>query len=188
MEAQGEGELSNIKVFLTYFIPAILLISILLNRVEILRASLRIVIHISNYLKDRFLKESIRLNTLINTINAQQFVYFAKRDNIAILNKVVLYIKNNENTRNLKIVHVVDSSNADESEFIKSFRKVVEIIDEEYPEIDVKGEILQGKFGPDLIKKLSKQWEIPINFMFIASPGDHFPYRVEELGGVRLII
>ena len=68
------------------------------------------------------------------------------------------------------------------------FKEVVKIIDEEYPEIDVEEVILKGEFGPELIKELSAKWNIPINFMFIASPGDHFPYRIEELGGVRLII
>ena len=47
---------------------------------------------------------------------------------------------------------------------------------------------MEGKFGPDLISRLSEEWKIPVNFMFIGSPGDHFPYRIEELGGVRLII
>ena len=47
---------------------------------------------------------------------------------------------------------------------------------------------MKGQFGPELIRELSDKWKIPINFMFIGSPGDHFPYRVEELGGVRLII
>jgi len=188
IKPESEGMPSNVRIFLSYFIPAILLISILLNRVLNLRGILGMSIYIFNYFKNWFLKISNRLNNMINTINAQQFVYFAKRDNIAVLNKVMLYIKNNENTKNLKIVHVVDPSRQDESDFIKSFKKVVEIINEEYPEIDVTGEIIEGEFGPELIKKLCKQWRIPINFMFIASPGDHFPYRVEELGGVRLII
>ena len=47
---------------------------------------------------------------------------------------------------------------------------------------------IEGTFAPELIENLSKEWNIPVNFMFIGSPGDHFPFRVEELGGVRLII
>ncbi|HSF17212.1 MAG TPA: hypothetical protein VLK65_16805 [Vicinamibacteria bacterium] len=46
----------------------------------------------------------------------------------------------------------------------------------------------KGEFGPKLIKKLSKEWKIPTNFMFIASPGDHFLFGLAELGGVRLVI
>ncbi|QMW07214.1 hypothetical protein [Spirosoma foliorum] len=39
-----------------------------------------------------------------------------------------------------------------------------------------------------LIQELFTKWQIPTNFMFIGSPGQRFQYRVEELGGVRLII
>jgi amino acid transporter len=45
-----------------------------------------------------------------------------------------------------------------------------------------------GTFGPDLIRELSKKWEIPTNLMFIGSPGNHFIYGLKDLGGVRLII
>lgn len=188
MEPEGENTVSNIKVFLSYFVPAIVLIGIMLNRVAILRALLGVTIYLFNFIKNKFLKIIDGLNNVINSINSQQFVYFAKRDNIAILNKVMLYIKNNEHTKNLRIVHVVDPSKEDESEFIVSFKKVVEIINEEYPDIDVIGQVVEGVFGPELIKDLSKEWKIPINFMFIASPGDHFLFKVEALGGVRLII
>ncbi|MBU2646570.1 hypothetical protein KKI24_17815 [bacterium] len=125
---------------------------------------------------------------MIHAINSQKFVYFAKRDSIVILNKVLLYIKQNEHTRSLKIVHVADPSKKDEAEFIDKFKRVVQIINEEYPEVDIESLIVEGVFGPELIQKLSKEWKIPVNFMFIASPGDHFLYRVENLGGVRLII
>ncbi|NQU65550.1 MAG: APC family permease [SAR324 cluster bacterium] len=179
---------TNINFFLRYFIPTMLFIMIMLNRVVILRMLLGIIIHIFRYIENWFLKISNKLKGLINTINGQQFVYFAKRDSIVILNKVMLYIKKNEHTKSLKIVHVVDPSKGDEAEFINKFKQVVKIIDEEYPEIDVECLIMEGVFGPELIQKFSKVWKIPVNFMFIASPGDHFLYRVEELGGVRLII
>jgi len=179
---------SNVRIFLTYFIPAIFFVSIMLNRVAILRGVLGVLLYIFGHIKNWFLKISFSLNNLIKSINDQQFVYFAKRDNIAVLNKVMLYIKNNEHTRNLRIVHVIDPTKEDEKEFITKFNAVIKIIDEEYPEIDVDAVVVEGHFGPELIKELSEKWKIPINFMFIASPGDHFLYKVEELGGVRLII
>jgi hypothetical protein len=57
-----------------------------------------------------------------------------------------------------------------------------------YPEIDIHFIKIKDKFGPELINRLSVEWHIPPNFMFIGSPGNRFPYRIEELGGVRLII
>ncbi|MFH2130325.1 MAG: APC family permease [bacterium] len=179
---------TNINIFLRYFIPTILFITIMLNRVGILRMLLQITMYLFRYIESWFLKISNKLNNLIHAINSQKFVYFAKRDSIVILNKVLLYIKQNEHTRSLKIVHVADPSKKDEAEFIDKFKRVVQIINEEYPEVDIEGLIVEGVFGPELIQKLSKEWKIPVNFMFIASPGDHFLYRVEDLGGVRLII
>ena len=110
MEPQNENAPSNVSVFLSYFIPAIIFISVMLNRVAILRALLGVSIYIFNYIKNWFLQISSHLNNVINSINAQQFVYFTKRDNIAVLNKVMLYIKNNEHTKNLKIDHVATPS------------------------------------------------------------------------------
>ena len=64
----------------------------------------------------------------------------------------------------------------------------IDFLDMEYPEIKVEFVIEKGTFSPKLIETLSKKWNIPINFMFIGSPSDKFPYKIEELGGVRLII
>ena len=64
----------------------------------------------------------------------------------------------------------------------------IKVLDRAYPEISIEFTPINGSFNPELIKKLSNDWKIPINFMFIASPGDKFPYKVSELGGVRLII
>ncbi|MCP4505815.1 MAG: hypothetical protein GY826_05395, partial [Fuerstiella sp.] len=47
---------------------------------------------------------------------------------------------------------------------------------------------LAGQFSPELILRLSEEWNIPRNLMFIGSPGGRLPYDLGELGGVRLII
>ena len=61
-------------------------------------------------------------------------------------------------------------------------------LDRAYPEIHIEFVALTGVFGPELIDELSQEWKVPKNFMFIGSPGDHFPFRIADLGGVRLII
>ena len=188
MPPREEGLASNIKIFLTYFIPAILFIVFMLKRVTILTAIMKIFRYIFTHIKDWFLNVTNGLNNTIDTINSQQFVYFTKSDNIAMLNKVMLYIKQNEDTKRLKLVHVVEKENENKHRHVEEFHEIVRIIDVEYPEIDVESIIVEGEFCPDLIVDLSKKWNIPANFMFISSPGDKFPYRIEELSGVRLII
>jgi hypothetical protein len=62
------------------------------------------------------------------------------------------------------------------------------VLDRAYPDIKIEFIQLHGEFGPEIISELSKKWDIPPNFMFIGSPGDHLPYKLSDLGGVRLII
>ena len=116
-------------------------------------------------------------------INSQEFVFFTKGDDVAIINKVMQYVQNNETTKKLKIVNI-NKDHYDNELLIKDLK----VLDRAYPEIDIEFIELEGVFGPDIIDELSTKWNIPKNFMFIGSPGDRFSYRVSELGGVRLIM
>jgi len=179
------GEHANFTIFIEYFIPAILFVGIMLNRIALLEMLLKFI----EYLFVPILKFVSRTNTnillTIDKIQAQEFVFFTRGDNIANLNKVLLYIQGNEHTKKIKIVTV--SPERDE-ELINRLRQDIEFLDREYPEITIEFVEIEGTFAPELIENLSQEWKIPVNFMFIGSPGDHFPFRVEELGGVRLII
>ncbi len=176
---------SNLRIFLEYFIPAILFVIIMLKRTALLDMLLNFI----EYLFVPVLKLVTRLNNgivaVIDRINDQEFVFFTRGDNLPNLNKVLLYIKNNEHTKRIKIVTVQPEIDEESS---TKLQKDIEFLDREYPEINIDLVELKGKFGPELIRDLEKKWKIPVNFMFIGSPGDHFPYRIEELGGVRLII
>jgi amino acid transporter len=164
---------SNLSLFLPYFLIAMGFIFIMLNRIVILRAILRLIKKVDNY-----------VITTINSIISQEFVFFTKGDNLANLNKVMMYIRDNEHTRKIKIVHVLRAGEKP----AKNLKRDIEFLDREYPDIEIEFIEIEGKFGPKLIQELSKKWGIPVNFMFIGSPGDHFPYKIEELGGVRLIM
>lgn len=179
-----EGVPSNLSVFLEYFIPAIAFILIMLNRTMLLKFLLRLIHSVFDPFRSLVLRTDKKILSVINSINSQEFVYFTKDDDVETLNKVMLYIQKNEHTRKLKVVTAVKNGNA----ITDQFRNDLNVIDREYPLIKIDFIELDDIFGPELINRLSKEWGIPINFMFIASPGDHFPYAVEDLGGVRLII
>ena len=175
---------SNFIIFLYYFIPAILFIAIMLNRTALLKLVLSAVDNIFYVIK-RFVKrvDHSILNTL-DKINEQEFVFFTKGDNISTLNHVMLYIIKNEHTKKMKIA-IITNENVTKP---VNFDKVIDFLDREYPEVDIELVEIKGEFNPQFVKNLSKKWNIPINFMFIGSPGDRFPYKIEEFGGVRLII
>ncbi len=171
-------------VFLQYFIPAILIIYMFLKR--------KVVIHYlllyANSVFDKIQRASVfsrfHLTREMRKLNKQPFVYFTKGDNIAILNRVIIYVKENEITQKLKIVTVLQKEEQLNETFVRDF----EALDRAYPDIKIEYIQIPGVFGPEVIDRLSKEWNIPHNFMFIGSPSNHFPHRLSDLGGVRLII
>ncbi len=175
---------SNFMVFLYYFIPSILFILTMLNRTILLKLVLKTIDGIFDPIRAFVVKLDKKIQRTVDEINSQEFVFFTKGDNIATLNKVMLYITKNEHTKKIKIVHVLKQG----YELPENLEQEIDFLNKEYPEIDVEFVVEKGDFSPELIRKLSKEWSIPINFMFIGSPTNKFKFKIEDLGGVRLII
>ena len=173
----------SFKTFIYYLIPALLFVMIMLNRSVIISALIIVVEAFFRPLRKLSVVSNRMLKRMYFKVNSQEFVFFTKRDNVAILNKVMQYVQENETTKKLKIVNIMKPG--DDNEKLKVD---IEVLDRAYPEIDIDFIEILGEFTPQLIEELSKKWNIPKNFMFIASPSDRFSYRVEDLGGVRLIM
>ncbi|HPF91195.1 MAG TPA: amino acid permease, partial [Flavobacteriales bacterium] len=174
----------HLVVFLQYFIPTALIIFIFLKRNVILEYLVVVVSSFLDSMQAVAKLSRMRINRTLRKLTDQEFVYFTKGDDIAVLNRVMMYVEENEITKKLRIVNV---QQADQS-LSESFCQDIKVLDRAYPEIHIELVQLKGVFGPELVDRLSREWNIPTNFMFIGSPGDHFPYRVADLGGVRLII
>jgi amino acid transporter len=171
-------------VFLEYFVPALLIVTFMLTRITLLK----IFLFVTRKLISSVVRplSSLRqvLRESIDTINAQQVVFFTRGDNMANLNQVMLYVERNEHTNKVKMVHVV-AKDHDEPPKLKGN---LEFLDQAYPEIDIEFVIVKGVFGPALIERLSNEWNIPSNFMFIGCPGEGMSHSLGELGGVRVIV
>ena len=159
-----------------------LFIAVMLNRPRIIRWMIYAVNYLNEPLKP-FIYSKMRLHRLLVKANAQTLVFFTRGDNVSILNRVMIYIEENEATKRLKIVHIANAESNNDSLKID-----IEVLDRAYPDIDIDFLEIDGQFGPEIIDQLSKQWGIPKNFMFIGAPSNKFPYHVSELGGVRLIM
>jgi amino acid transporter len=179
------GEHSNVTVFLEYFIPTILFVIIMLNRIVLLEVLLKFIQYLFVPILRFVTGINQKIRRTIDRIQSQEFVFFTRGDNLSNLNKVLLYIQNNEHTKKIKIATVNPEK---QPELMEKLKTDIEFLDREYPEIKIEFVEIEGTFAPELIQNLSKEWNVPVNFMFIGSPGDHFPFRVEELGGVRVII
>lgn len=169
--------------FLQYMIPSLIFIAIMLNRVMLIKLLIEALEYFYQPLRRMVVVSNRYLQKMSIEINSQEFVFFTKGDDIAILNKVLQYVENNETTKKLKIVHIKSDGANNEA-----LKKDLEVLDRAYDDIDIEFLEIKGVFGPEIIDELSEKWKIPKNFMFIASPGNKFSYRISDLGGVRLIM
>ena len=171
-------------VFLEYFIPAVLVIAVMLGRIWLLQAGLFLVRAVLKFFIKGMTSTAQSIRNKIDEINSQQVVFFTRGDNVANLNNAMLYVKQNEHTNRIKVVTVVQNKD----KVPKKLKNDLEFLNEAYPTIEIEFVVITGTFGPDLIQELSVKWNIPVNLMFIGSPRGHFIYGLRDLGGVRLII
>ncbi len=171
-------------VFLQYFIPTMLVIAVMLNRKSILEVLMAWMSRFVESVPGLAVVGRFTISRAIRKLNSQEFVYFTKGDDLSILNRVMMYVQANEITKKLRIVTVLKEGEKMHEDYLRD----VEVLDRAYPEIKIEFTEMHGVFGPALVHRLSEEWNIPTNFMFIGSPSNRFPYRVAELGGVRLVI
>ncbi|MBJ7881720.1 APC family permease [Gelidibacter salicanalis] len=173
-----------LAIFMEYLIPTLIIVFFMLYRVRIYKTVLIMLEY--SFPEKGFVFEKLhrKIKELLNNVHKQQFVFFTNHDNIVTLNIVIMYIINNEAARRLKIVSVLEAGKSAN----KQLKKDIKTLDRAYPNISVEFIEESGIFGPAKIKELSTRWNIPTNFMFIGSPGEGFPFKIEELGEVRLII
>ena len=171
-------------IFLAYFGVTMAAVWAMLLRVKILQALLYMGRAIHEKLAE--LNDAVARWTYgkIEEINSQAIIFFTRGDGPANLRRAIEYVLDNEHTRTLKVVHVYD----DEKHIPPQLAQQLHILDEIFPEIRIDFIAVRGRFGPELIDKLSARFNVPRNYMFIGCPGDRFPHNLADLGGVRLIV
>ncbi|MDB9741424.1 APC family permease [Akkermansiaceae bacterium] len=171
-------------VFLQYFAPALLLAIVMQTRTHILKALYFLVNKIAISLIKPLMRTKDWVRNKLEVINSQQIVFFTRGDNIANLNEVMLYVRKNEQTNKVKMVHMLGN----QDKLPERLAEDIKCLDSAYPDIDVEFMQVEGEFSPETIASLSKKWGIAPNFMFIGCPTDSMPYSLADFGGVRVIM
>ena len=174
----------NLTYFLIYFLPTIAIVGLMFARINILKSLLhtvKYVFELANKNDHRIVRFIIHK---IKKIKELKIIYFTRGDSRANLLEVMLYVRNNEQTKRIMFVHVYK----DKSEIPSKLDNDIRWIDEAFTDIKIDFELVKGKFCPKTIEKLSKKFGVPKNYMFIGTPGEHMEYTVEDFGEVRLII
>lgn len=173
-----------VKIFALYCLSAGALITAMLLRLEILKVLLAAINGLVSRIEVGNRRMRIALIRGIRRLNRFQVVYFTKGDDLPALNRVVLYVLRNEPSRRLRVVHCYDHID----DIPSTLAGDLTTVDHIYPRIRIDLLLVKGRFGPELIEKLSNRLGVPKNYMFISTPGDRFPHKLADLGGVRLVM
>ncbi|CAF0905301.1 unnamed protein product [Didymodactylos carnosus] len=170
--------LDHVKYFLLYFGTTFLVVMIMFARSRVLK----LIIYFTSqvWFLGRFNEMLFRQ---YKTIEHQPMIFFTKVDDPSVLNKGVLYVRSNELTDWLQIIHLYKT----EEEIPINLIDNVKFIDKQYPKLCIDLVLIKGEFNPLTIQKISDELQVPKNFMFITCPGGEFPHNFTELGGLRLI-
>ncbi len=173
-----------VKVFGIYFAAAAAAVGVMFLRIELLRLLLFIAASVLERVEA--INERVRgiVRPLIARYQDRLVIYFSKGDNPAQLNRAALYVLANEQTNHLKVIHVY----APGQDVPAQLAEHLSGIDHLYPDLRIDFLAVEGEFGPPLIGALGGHLGVPNNYMFIGTPSREFPHRIEQLGGVRVIL
>ncbi|KAJ7035940.1 amino acid permease-domain-containing protein [Mycena alexandri] len=111
-------------------------------------------------------------------LKRQPVCVLVKTDEINHLLHMLLYVRENEETSCVKIVHFSDEENGVPSELEANAK----ILDEAFPETTIDLIIVQGMFSPANVASLAHRLQIPPSLMFMSCPGPQFAHPIAEFG------
>ena len=167
--------------FIVYFAVIAGLTMVMFERIRLLKYFLFFVSQGPAHLQDRFAGIT---QMAMDKIRSQKVVFFAKNDNLEVLNKAVAYVQSNELTKWLKVVYVYEDIS---DPMIKAIAENLRVIDRCFPKIVIDFVLVQGRFSPEVVAQVSSRLGVQRNFMFISCPGDRFPHDIGDFGGIRMI-
>ena len=181
----------HIIYFLIYFGVTFLIVMLMFSRNRVLKFLMYFVRpgRVRDFLNDQYKK-----------IEDRPMLFFTRTDDPSILNKAVLYVRDNELTNFLKICHIYEH----EGDIPPMLETNVKFLDRQYPKmcLDLVSSLdrwkvnsfllvfqllVKGRFDPSTVKSISERCDIPRNFMFITCPAGNFSHHLAEMGGIRLI-
>ena len=171
------------QYFLLYFGCTVLVVAVMFQRTFMLRVILAATRNILSCVLGCHNSCMSGLENTIQDINRSKIVFFTKDADLVTMNKAILYVRQNEQTSRLLIVHCYTN----ESPPPEALRGHVMLLDALYPKLRVDLVLVRGEFGPPAINAVCSQFDVPANMMFISCPDAEFPFKLNALGGVRII-
>ncbi|KAI8893869.1 amino acid permease-domain-containing protein [Globomyces pollinis-pini] len=173
--------------FLSYYVVVVIIIFTIMKRIFLLRLIYWGLDQFSfryNNLEAMHYKVSQKIISTIKNLKSQPVVFFASTDEIHLLNKAILYVRENEVTGCIKLIHFYNDQNNIPPDLIQNHH----ILDRAYPKIQIDLLLVKGNFTPRNVQNISDYLRVPQTLMFIACPGPDFPFLMSEFNGIRTIM
>ena len=137
---------SILSVWCMYFVSVGFFLAIMFFRVQ----SLKIIYHALHSLNASVRCSDGPLLELIagtvKDISSQAVAFFVKSGSISILNKAILYVRQNEDCAHIRIIHIYD----DEAQIPRKLLRNVSVLDEAYPKVKVDLILVKGQTSAPL--------------------------------------
>ena len=170
----------NLLFFLQYFIPTMLLVILMYLRIPILKTILQGL----NNLMSKTLVWRTQVIDNITAITEQRVILFTRAVSLKRLHTAFNYIDKNESSRSVVVIHLYSEPKQNAE---KSLRESLETIRQIFPALRVELVVRNGKFGPEIIDEISKEFDVEANNLFIGAPEEKHAFSIQDLGGVRVI-
>uniref|UniRef100_A0A6B2L8P6 Amino acid permease/ SLC12A domain-containing protein n=1 Tax=Arcella intermedia TaxID=1963864 RepID=A0A6B2L8P6_9EUKA len=167
-----------LKFFAIYFGATMVIVITMIGRVTILRFMLFFLSKIKSC--SPFTE---RLKKTAQGIRNRELVFYTRQGDLHVLNKALMYVRENESSNRLTVVHAYEH----ESLIPPNLKANVKFLDHLYPKIRVDLLLVKSKFSPQLTDFVASVLQVPKNYMFMACPNTKFPHNIGDFGGVRLI-
>ncbi|KAF8183234.1 amino acid permease-domain-containing protein [Mycena galopus ATCC 62051] len=122
-----------------------------------------------------------RLVALMGRLKRQPLCVLVKRDEINHLLHMILYVRENEETSCIKIVHFCGDEEGGDG-IPSELEANAKILDEAFPEITIDLIIVYDTFAPANVASLAHRLQIPAALMFMSCPGPAARYPVADFG------
>lgn len=114
---------------------------------------------------------------------ATTLVILVRSPDLVRMNKMVLYVRENEPAERVRFVHMSEGADVD-----PQFAINAKIIDSLYPRLRVDFVGITGLgFSADNLEVVSQQLDVPRHCMFMASPHKGSAFHFSDLRGVRIV-
>lgn len=168
----------NLQFFLYYFIPAFIIVVIMIYQDYVTKFLLRATSNIS------FIHNFIQIH--FEDMTEGKFIVFIHHLNR--LQHVLNYINKNETGWNIILIHCADPDHPHDQSY-EEIKKALPVLHNAgvYPHFNLKLVYKDEPFGPELISSVAKEFKVRKNRILIGSIHHEHPYDYSELGGVRII-